>query len=81
MTTLTIELPDKLAEEAEQAGLLAPSAIEAILRESLRRSATDELFIAADQLAAAEFPPMTMEEIQQEVNAVRSQGRPRATGA
>jgi len=81
MTTLTIELPDTLAAEAEQAGLLTPSALEAILRESLRRSASNELFLAADQLAAAEFPPMTMEEIQREVNADRSQRRPRATGA
>ena len=81
MTTLTIELPDTLAAEAKRAGLLTSSAIEAILRESLRRSASNDLFFAADQLAAAEFPPMTMEEIQQEVNAVRAQGKPRATGA
>lgn len=73
MTTLTIDLPDNLIKEAKNAGLLAPNAIEAMLRKTLRHQATDELFIAADKLANASFPPMTMEEIQQEVNAVRAQ--------
>lgn len=72
MTTLTIDLPDNLAEEAKQAGLLAPNAIEQILRETLRQRAVNGLFSAADKLAAADFPPMTMQEIQEEVNAVRA---------
>lgn len=73
MTTLTIDLPDNLAQEARDAGLLNPEAIEAMLRENLRRRAVDGLFAAADKLAAANFSPMTMSEIQQEVNAVRQQ--------
>ncbi len=72
MTTLTIDLPDSVAKEAQDAGLLAPNAMEAMLRENLRRRAVNELFDAADKLAAADFPPMTMEEIQAEVNAVRT---------
>ena len=36
------------------------------------------LFSVADKLAAAKFPPMTMEEIQEEVNAVRAQRKQRA---
>ena len=78
MTTFTIDLPDSLAKEAQDAGLLNARAIEAMLRENLRRKAIDGLFDAADQLAAAHFPPMTMEEIQQEVNAVRAQRQQRA---
>lgn len=81
MTTLTIELPDNLAKEAQDAGLLDPDAIEILLREAVRRKAIDELFDAMDQLAAANFPPMTMEEIQEEVNIVRSQRRERASGS
>ena len=81
MTTLTIELPDELAEEARARGLLAPAAIEAMIRDALRRRAAGDLFAAADKLAAAEFPPMTLEEIQEEVNAVRLEGRQRASGA
>ena len=72
MTTLTIDLPDNLAKEARNAGLLAPDAIETMLRETLRRRAVNGLFTAADKLAAANFPPMTMEEIQEEVNVVRA---------
>jgi len=80
MTTLTINLPDSLAEEAKQAGLLAPNAIESILRETLRQRAIDSLFSAADSLAAAKLPPMTMDEIQEEVNAVRAQRKQCAPG-
>jgi hypothetical protein len=75
MTTLTIDLPDNLAQEAKDAGLLNPDAIKTMLRENLRRRAVNGLFAAADKLAAANFPPMAMDEIQQEVNAVRVQSK------
>ena len=80
MTTLTIDLPEPLAKEANDAGLLEPGAIEAMLRESLRCRAIDGLFVATDKLAAADFPPMAMYEIQAEVSAVRTQ-RQQALGA
>ena len=73
MTTLTIDLPDSLAKEAQDAGLLVPTAIEAMIREHLRQRAVNGLFNAADQLSKANFTPMTMDEIQAEVNAVRTQ--------
>ena len=81
MATLTMNLPDKLAEEAGEAGLLASDAVEAMLRENLRRCAIDGLFEAADMLAASDFRAMTMAEIQAEVNTVRSQRRRHASGA
>ena len=81
MATLTIDLPDQLLSEARAAGLLAPGVVEAMLRDRLRRGAVDDLFEAADKLAEARFPVMTMAEIQEEVDAVRSQRRRRATGA
>lgn len=81
MTTLTIDLPDNLPKEAQDAGLLGPSAIETLLRENLRRRVVDGLFSAADKLADANFPPTTLEEIQREVNAVRAQRVNRAPGA
>ena len=80
MTTLTIELPDELAEEARTRGLLASSAIEAMIRDALRRRAGRELLDAAKELAAAELPPMTMAEVQREVDAVRAERRRRAAG-
>ena len=73
MATLTMDLPDKLAEEAGETGLLASDALEAMLRENLRRCAIDGLLEAADMLTASDFRAMTMAEIQAEVNAVRSQ--------
>ncbi len=75
---LRVDLPDTLASEAKAAGLLTSQAIERLLREAVRRKAVDELFEAADRLAAADIPPMTMEEIQAEVDAVRKARRERA---
>ena len=75
MTTITIELPEELVEEARSHGLLASGAVEAMIRETLRRRAARELLEAAGKLAATKFPRMTMEEIQEEVNAVRSARR------
>lgn len=81
MTTVTIELPDELAEEARSQGLLGAAAVEAMIREALRRRAGRELLEAADKLTAAKFPRMTMAEIQEEVDAVRAERRRRGTGA
>lgn len=80
MTTweVKLNLPDSLAQEAQKAGLLTPDAIERLLREAVRRSAVDELFGVMDRLADANTPPMTMEEIQAEVDAVRAKRRTRA---
>jgi len=60
MTTLQLKLtlPDELAKQARAAGLLKSEAIVAMLRERLRQQAGEEL-------------PMTEEEIQAEIDAVR----------
>ena len=75
---LKVNLPDTLANEARAAGLLTPQAIERLLREAVRSKAVNELFEAADRMAAANIPPMTMQEIQVEVDAVRKARRERA---
>lgn len=75
---LKVNLPDTLANEAQAAGLLTPQAIERMLREAVRSKAVNELFETADRLAAANIPPMTMAEIQSEVDAVRQARRERA---
>ena len=41
MTTVQITLPDQLAEEARQAGLLSQPAIEKLLREQLQAKAPE----------------------------------------
>ena len=74
MTTvqLTLNISDSLAQAAQQAGLLKPEAIEQLLREAVRRQDSDAFFEAADRLATADIPPMSLEEIQAEVEAVRA---------
>lgn len=72
MTTLEITLPDSLAKEAKAAGLLAPEALETMLREAMRKRAVDRLFQAMDRMAQADVPPMTEAEIQAEIDAVRA---------
>jgi len=82
MTTLEIKLslPDSLAREAQQAGLLTPEALEMMLRERLRARRIAELREAVGQMVSAGGIPMTMEEIEAEIQAYR-QERQRATGA
>lgn len=75
MTTVQISLPDKLAQEAERAGLLAPAALELILSEFLKTRKIDELFAAMDRMAGIEEPAMTPEEIAEELHVMRAERR------
>ena len=81
MTTLEINLPDNLAKEAGEAGLLAPEAIERVVREAIRRRAIDELKQAMDRMAAVEGPVLAPEEIQEEIRAARAERRARESRA
>ena len=71
MTTLEINLPDSLAREAKEAGLLTPQAVETMLRERLRAQRIGELRDAVRQMVAAGNAPLTMEEIESEIQAYR----------
>lgn len=77
MTNVTLSLPDTLAREARDAGLLTPEALEVMLRERLRKQRVDELFTAMDKMAALPGAPMTEEEIQAEIEAARAERRAR----
>ena len=80
MTTLEINLPDSLAREAKEAGLLTPQAVETMLRERLRTQRIGELRDAVRQMVAAGDAPLTMEEIESEIQAYREERR-RAAGS
>jgi hypothetical protein len=80
MTVVQINLPDALAREAAQAGLLAPERIERILRETLRAERVERMQAARARLASEPLPPMTPEEISAEIEAYRSMQR-RAAGS
>lgn len=71
MTTIQINLPDALAEEASQAGLLAPGKIESLLRECLRDERVGRMRTARVLLAAEPIPAMTPSEIHDEIEAYR----------
>lgn len=73
MTMLTIDLPDNIAKEAKDAGLLMPEALTQLLQEALRRQAGQRLLEVAQRIQAAGIPPMSDEEIVAEVRAVRAE--------
>jgi hypothetical protein len=80
MTTVQITLPDALAQEAAQAGLLAPEKIASLLRQRLRAERIERLQAARVKLAAEPLDPMTPDEIQAEIKAYRAEQR-RAAGS
>lgn len=74
MTMLQIELPDGTAQAARAAGLLTPQSLDRLLTEALRkREAANSLLSIADRVAAAGIAPMSMEEINAEIKAVRAE--------
>lgn len=77
MTRLKLEivLPDALAEQARDAGLLEPSAVEQMVRKALLVKRVERLGEARQALAADPLPPMTSEEIQAEIDAYRLDAR------
>lgn len=77
MTELKLTLPDALARDAREAGLLTAKAIEALLRDAMRRRAARAFLANAERVAAAGIAPMNEAEIQTEVEAVRKARRPR----
>lgn len=80
MTRLNLEivLPDALAEQARDAGLLEPTAVEEMVRKALLAKRVEKLAQARKVLAATPLPPMTSEEIQAEIDACRSEAPRRA---
>jgi hypothetical protein len=72
---LKLVLPERLAREAEANGLLTPAAIEALLRDELRRRRVNRLFAAADRLASIDAPTLTEAEVEAEISAARQSHR------
>ena len=75
LLSLNLDLSESLAQEAKAKGLLEPPAIERMLRAELKRSRVDQLFAAAERLAAQNLPPLTEAEVEAEIEAARSQRR------
>ena len=75
MTTVQIDLPDQLAQQARNAGLLSPDRMEALLRAQLRREALDALSAMHARLPPEEITPEIEQEIVEAVRTVRRQQR------
>ncbi len=73
MTTLEVKLnlSDRLAREAQAAGLLTPQALAQLLKDAMRTQAARALLDGAARATKAGSKPMSMDEIQAEVSAVR----------
>jgi hypothetical protein len=68
---LTLDLPDRLAREANEAGLLSPRALARLLREEMRREALRRIAEGTERVRKAGVPALSMDEIQREVDEVR----------
>jgi hypothetical protein len=76
--TVQLNLPDALVREAKASGLLRPESISDLLAAELRRrKAALELNKVLNDVHAQSGEPMSEEEIQAEVNAVRAGKRAR----
>ena len=76
-----LTLPDDLAEEAEASGLLAPGALEQVIREEIKRRRSDPLFEIMDRLVSADKGDLTEADVAAEIQAYRAEKRAtRASG-
>lgn len=79
MTTVQISLPEKLAREAQQAGLLSSESIEQWVREQLRQQKVETLFSAMERMdQVSEVEVMSAEDMAEEVREIRRMRRYRA---
>ncbi len=77
MTTIQIQLPDELAQDAQAAGLLTPEAMAAMLREQLRKQAGESLRALWERMPPEEITPEIEQMIDDEVHAARAERRKR----
>jgi hypothetical protein len=76
--TIQLDLPEALAEEARAKGLLEPKKLEELIKdEMVSPAALKNYREMVEQMRAYPDEPMTMDEIQAEVRAVRAERRAR----
>ena len=83
MTTLEVklDLPDRLARQAQAAGLLTPKALSQLLKDAIRRRAGQNLLAGAARATKSGSKPLSTKYIQAEVNSVRKASAKAASGA
>lgn len=79
--TIELDLPESVAEKARAAGLLDPKRVASLIaRELSSESDPRSFFEIIREIRAQPGEPMTLEEIQAEVDAVRAERRAREAG-
>lgn len=78
---LKLDLPERLAKDAEAAGLLTPKAMTRLLKEEMRRQAAQQLLAGAAHATTVGSRPRSLRQLQAEVEAVREATRPGKPGA
>jgi len=79
--TIQLDLPDALAKEAADNGLLESRRLAELLAEELRRKhARKDLGQMLEELHGLPGEPMSTQEIQAEIDAVRTERHRRASG-
>lgn len=76
---LRLDLPDRLAREAQAAGLLTPKALRDLLKDAMRRRAAQALLAGAGRGSAGGLKPLSMRELQAEVRSARAGRRVKAS--
>lgn len=75
MTTVTIELPDELAEQAKKLGILSSRMLGEIVQELVRRQAAEDLqgiMRRFDEQPASSLSPQEVQAIVRQVRATRA---------
>ncbi len=72
---LKLSLPDRLADQAKDAGLLTSDAIERLVREAIRKAAAQRLIEYGRRLREPGGPELTEAELESELKAVRAELR------
>jgi post-segregation antitoxin (ccd killing protein) len=72
---IKVELPEDLAREAQERGLLSSRAIEYLIRSEIRRTRIERLFETMERLSEAGTSPLTDAEVEAEIQAVRRKQR------
>ena len=72
---LTLQLSERLARDAEAAGLLSPRAVAKLLRAEIKRKAATSLLAGAARASEAGSAPLSMDELQEIVDSVRAERR------
>jgi hypothetical protein len=79
--TVKLDLPEEVAKRARAAGLLDPKRVATLIARELSSQADPRgFFEMVREIRAQPGEPMTIEEIQAEVDAVRAEQPARVTG-